>query len=140
MTSRHQWSCRVAWSIPEGKAYPFSNQGTRAQADAGIADTAKSFFEDTKKSAKDLARDDLIEVLTGQSASAVHWLQDKFKLDLSVLGRLGGHSYERTVGRSCLEALSIADSGSAPWWRTIPGNGHNLCPDGSTRGLSQQAA
>jgi len=70
--------------------------GTRTQAEKGVKDSAKSFFDDTKASAKEQARDDLIEVLTGNSASAVHWLQDKFKLDLSVLGRLGGHSYERT--------------------------------------------
>lgn len=37
----------------------------------------KAFFDDTKKSAKDLARDDLIQVLTGNSADAVNWLQDK---------------------------------------------------------------
>jgi succinate dehydrogenase/fumarate reductase flavoprotein subunit len=52
-------------------------QGTRSQADAGIKDSVKAFFDDTKKSAKDLARDDLIQVLAGESASAVHWLQDK---------------------------------------------------------------
>ncbi|KAK9895825.1 Flavocytochrome c [Cystobasidium minutum MCA 4210] len=70
--------------------------GTRTQQEQGVKDSVKAFFEDTKKSAKDLARDDLIQVLTGNSADAVHWLQDKFKLDLSVLGRLGGHSYQRT--------------------------------------------
>lgn len=71
--------------------------GTRTQQDQDVKDSVKAFFEDTKKSAKDLARDDLIQVLTGNSASAVHWLQDKFNLDLSVLGRLGGHSYQRCV-------------------------------------------
>lgn len=71
--------------------------GTRTQQEQGVKDSVKAFFEDTKKSAKDLARDDLIQVLTGNSADAVHWLQDKFKLDLSVLGRLGGHSYQRWV-------------------------------------------
>lgn len=70
--------------------------GTRTQQDSGVKDSVKAFFEDTKKSAKDLARDDLIQVLAGNSASAVHWLQDEFNLDLSILGRLGGHSFERT--------------------------------------------
>ncbi|KAK4055383.1 Osmotic growth protein [Microbotryomycetes sp. JL221] len=70
--------------------------GTRAQAKLGINDTAKAFFDDTKKSARDLAREDLIEVLTGRSGDAVNWLQDKFGLDLSKVARLGGHSYERT--------------------------------------------
>lgn len=46
--------------------------------------------------ARDLARDDLIRVLTGRSADAVHWLQSKFGLDLSKVARLGGHSQPRT--------------------------------------------
>lgn len=80
--------------------------GTRTQQDQGVKDSVKSFFDDTKKSAKDLARDDLIQVLAGNSADAVHWLQDKFKLDLSVLGRLGGHSYPRwVILQRCLLAL-----------------------------------
>ncbi|KNZ64337.1 hypothetical protein VP01_103g5 [Puccinia sorghi] len=70
--------------------------GTNAQAELGIPDSAKVFFNDTKKSARDLARDDLIKVLTGKSAEAVNWLQDKFSLDLSKVSRLGGHSFERT--------------------------------------------
>ncbi|MBW0496370.1 hypothetical protein O181_036085 [Austropuccinia psidii MF-1] len=70
--------------------------GTNSQAALGIPDSAKVFFDDTKKSARDLARDDLIKVLTGKSAEAVNWLQDKFNLDLSKVSRLGGHSFERT--------------------------------------------
>ena len=46
--------------------------------------------------ARDLARDDLIRVLTGRSGDAVNWLQDKFGLDLSKVARLGGHSQPRT--------------------------------------------
>jgi hypothetical protein len=46
--------------------------------------------------ARDLARDDLIEVLTGKSGDAVNWLMSRFGLDLSKVSRLGGHSYERT--------------------------------------------
>ncbi|GAA5828937.1 hypothetical protein JCM3766R1_003875 [Sporobolomyces carnicolor] len=70
--------------------------GTSAQAALGIKDSAAAFFADTKKSARELARDDLIEVLTGNSASAVDWLIKRFGLDLSKVSRLGGHSYERT--------------------------------------------
>ncbi|KAL0956211.1 hypothetical protein HGRIS_002368 [Hohenbuehelia grisea] len=70
--------------------------GTQTQQEAGIPDSAKIFFEDTKKSARDLARDDLIRVLTGRSGDAVNWLQDKFQLDLSKVARLGGHSHPRT--------------------------------------------
>jgi len=46
--------------------------------------------------ARDLARDDLIRVLTGRSGDAVNWLQNKFGLDLSKVARLGGHSQPRT--------------------------------------------
>ncbi|KAH9163929.1 Flavocytochrome c [Lactarius sanguifluus] len=70
--------------------------GTQTQHDHGITDSAKIFFEDTKRSARDLARDDLIRVLTGRSGDAVNWLQDKFALDLSKVSRLGGHSQPRT--------------------------------------------
>lgn len=70
--------------------------GTKFQQALGIQDTAKAFFDDTKKSARDLARDDLIDVLTGQSGDAVNWLGSRFSLDLSKIARLGGHSFERT--------------------------------------------
>ncbi|KAI6000781.1 Flavocytochrome c [Pisolithus albus] len=70
--------------------------GTQAQQELGIPDNAKIFFEDTKRSARDLARDDLIRVLTGRSGDAVNWLQNKFGLDLSKVARLGGHSQPRT--------------------------------------------
>ncbi|KAH9915155.1 fumarate reductase [Epithele typhae] len=70
--------------------------GTQTQQEEGIPDNAKIFFEDTKKSARDLARDDLIRVLTGRSGDAVNWLQDKFALDLSKVARLGGHTHPRT--------------------------------------------
>ncbi|GAA5896546.1 hypothetical protein JCM8208_004230 [Rhodotorula glutinis] len=70
--------------------------GTKAQEKLGIKDSAAAFFADTKKSARDLARDDLIEVLTGKSGDAVDWLISNFGLDLSKVSRLGGHSFERT--------------------------------------------
>jgi succinate dehydrogenase/fumarate reductase flavoprotein subunit len=43
-----------------------------------------------------MLRPDLVKVLTGRSASAVEWLQTKFQLDLSLVSRLGGHSFPRT--------------------------------------------
>lgn len=70
--------------------------GTKAQEARGIKDSVKAFFDDTKKSARELARDDLIEVLTGKSGDAVNWLTSRFDLDLSKVSRLGGHSFERT--------------------------------------------
>ncbi|TYJ51867.1 hypothetical protein B9479_007540 [Cryptococcus floricola] len=70
--------------------------GTQAQQENNIPDTAAKFFNDTKTSARDLARDDLIRVLTYNSASAVNWLVERFQLDLSKVSRLGGHSEKRT--------------------------------------------
>jgi len=69
---------------------------TRTQVEHKIADSVKQFYDDTIKSARDKARPDLIKVLTYQSASAVEWLQDVFNLDLTLVSRLGGHSYPRT--------------------------------------------
>lgn len=69
---------------------------TRPQIDASIADTVQQFYADTLKAAKDRARPDLIKVLVYQSADAIHWLQEKFDLDLTVVSRLGGHSQPRT--------------------------------------------
>ncbi|ORY80377.1 putative OSM1-fumarate reductase [Protomyces lactucae-debilis] len=69
---------------------------TRTQAKLKVPDSAELFFNDTVKSARDLARPDLIKVLTYQSASGVEWLQDKFGLGLDQVARLGGHSEVRT--------------------------------------------
>ncbi|EMF10958.1 fumarate reductase [Sphaerulina musiva SO2202] len=69
---------------------------TRTQVDHHIGDSVKQFYDDTVKSARDKARPDLIKVLTYQSASAVEWLQDIFNLDLTLVSRLGGHSFPRT--------------------------------------------
>lgn len=69
---------------------------TRAQVDLKIGDSVTQFYNDTLKSARDKARPDLIKVLTYQSASAVEWLQDIFNLDLTLVSRLGGHSFPRT--------------------------------------------
>jgi hypothetical protein len=62
---------------------------TRSQQELGIKDSVKEFYDDTVKSARDLARPDLIKVLTYRSADAVHWLQDVFNLDLTLVSRMG---------------------------------------------------
>ena len=69
---------------------------TRTQVNLNIKDSVEQFYQDTLKTAKDRANPDLIKVLTYQSADAVHWLQEVFGLDLSVVSRLGGHSQPRT--------------------------------------------
>lgn len=45
--------------------------------------------------ARDLARDDLIDVLTGNSGDAVNWLMDRFQLPLNQVGLMGGASVRR---------------------------------------------
>jgi len=69
---------------------------TRTQISKGIQDSAEKFYQDTAHSARGLLRAPLAKVLTYNSASAIEWLQDKFNLDLSLVSRLGGHSYPRT--------------------------------------------
>merc|ERR1711977_654928 len=69
---------------------------TRTRTDLGIQDSVKQFYDDTLKSAREKARPDLIKVLTYKSAAAVEWLQDVFNLDLTLVSRLGGHSFPRT--------------------------------------------
>ncbi|KAK9720614.1 Osmotic growth protein [Basidiobolus ranarum] len=69
---------------------------TRTQIKQGIQDSVEAFYEDTAKSARDLIQPELVKVLTGDSASAIEWLQERFNLDLSLLSRLGGHSFQRT--------------------------------------------
>lgn len=69
---------------------------TRTQVLLGIPDLVEQFYQDTLATAKDRANPALIKVLTYHSADAVHWLQEEFGLDLSIVLRLGGHSQPRT--------------------------------------------
>jgi len=69
---------------------------TNTQIGLGIKDSAEAFYEDTARSARDLIRPPLVKVLTHNSGSAVEWLKNRFELDLSLVSRLGGHSFPRT--------------------------------------------
>lgn len=69
---------------------------TRTQVSLSIPDLVEQFYQDTLATAKDRANPALIKVLTYHSADAVHWLQEIFELDLSIVSRLGGHSQPRT--------------------------------------------
>lgn len=77
-------------------SFSFPSLQRKKQCDIKAFFQIQIFFNDTKKSARDLARDDLIKVLTGKSGEAVNWLQERFALDLSKVSRLGGHSQPRT--------------------------------------------
>ena len=72
---------------------------TRTQVSQGVKDSNAAFYKDTALSASKGASDEIYplgKVLVDDSAPAVHWLQDQFNLDLSLISRLGGHSFPRT--------------------------------------------
>lgn len=82
--------------------------GNSAKASSGISgaptrfqspdegDSVQSFYDDTIKSGKGLSNPKLVDVMTKNSADAIHWLADNFNVDLSATARLGGHSHART--------------------------------------------
>lgn len=70
--------------------------GSRTQRKLKIPDAAEIFEKDTTVSAAELARPDLIRVLTHESGPAVDWLMDAFGLDLTVISRMAAHSIPRT--------------------------------------------
>jgi len=67
---------------------------TKTQKEKGIPDTKKLFVDDTLKGGA--KKPDVVKVLCENSGADVDWLMDKFKLDLSLVARLGGHSQPRT--------------------------------------------
>ncbi|KAI8911218.1 FAD binding domain-containing protein [Powellomyces hirtus] len=82
--------------------------GTATQRRLGVPDTSEIFYEDSAKSARDLIVPPLTKVLTYQSGAAVEWIQEKFKVDLSLISRLGGHSQPRTHrGKEMFPGMTI---------------------------------
>lgn len=69
---------------------------TSSQIKLDIKDSVEAFLADTIASSKTGATYPLAEVMCGESAPAIEWLINKFKLDLSLVSRLGGHSFPRT--------------------------------------------
>lgn len=70
---------------------------TSAQIANGIKDSPAAFLKDTVVSSKlNVDTYPLAEVMTGESGPAVEWLMKAFNLDLSLVSRLGGHSFPRT--------------------------------------------
>lgn len=67
---------------------------TRTQAQQGIKDTVEVFKSDCLKGGA--KKPELVKVLCENSGADVDWLCDVFNLDLSLLARLGGHSFPRT--------------------------------------------
>ena len=72
---------------------------TKTQIRKGINDSNQAFENDTVKSSHLGQQGDsypLAKVLTKGSGPAVEWLTLTFGIDLSLVSRLGGHSFERT--------------------------------------------
>jgi flavocytochrome c len=72
---------------------------TQAQVDKGIQDGVELFVKDTNTSfhgGKDGPVSPIVRDLGRLSGPSVDWLVHKFKLDLSIVGLMGGHSAART--------------------------------------------
>ncbi|MBN2299279.1 MAG: flavocytochrome c [Deltaproteobacteria bacterium] len=69
--------------------------GTPQQEAKGIKDSQKLFFDDTMKGGHSLNNPELVEVLTSNAKDTVAWLVG-LGADLSDVGRLGGHSVNRS--------------------------------------------
>ncbi|OBA21970.1 Flavocytochrome c [Metschnikowia bicuspidata var. bicuspidata NRRL YB-4993] len=64
--------------------------------DASEGDSVANFVTDTTVSGKGLCDKKLVDILAGDSASAIEWLTQEMNVNLSVVNRLGGHSFART--------------------------------------------
>jgi fumarate reductase flavoprotein subunit len=69
--------------------------GTKFQAELGIEDSPELFFKDTMQGGKQENNPELVRVLTSEAKNSVEWLTS-LGADLSDVGRLGGHSVNRT--------------------------------------------
>lgn len=69
--------------------------GTKFQQELGIEDSPELFFQDTMKGGKEENNPKLVRVLTTEAKNSVEWLTS-LGADLSDVGRLGGHSVNRT--------------------------------------------
>ncbi len=69
--------------------------GTRYQEALGIEDSVDLFVSDAMTGGRELNDPALVNVMATNAAEAVHWLAD-LGADLSDVGRMGGHSVNRT--------------------------------------------
>jgi len=67
---------------------------TKTQKAKNIEDTNELFLSDTLKGGA--KKPEIAKVLVYESGPAVDWLMETFRLDLSLVARLGGHSMPRT--------------------------------------------
>ena len=71
--------------------------GTRYQAAKGIKDSWQIMYEDTMKGGQNRGIPALVEILAKSSAASLDWLVS-FGADLSLVGRFGGASVDRSHG------------------------------------------
>ncbi|TVR02482.1 MAG: flavocytochrome c [Spirochaetaceae bacterium] len=69
--------------------------GTSVQAGHGITDTPDLFYDDAFRGGREMNDPELLRILADESAGAVEWLIEH-GADLSDVGRLGGHSVNRS--------------------------------------------
>ena len=69
--------------------------GTEFQAALGIEDSEDLYYEDTMAGGRQINNPELVRVLAAEARHSVAWLTD-LGADLSDVGRLGGHSVNRT--------------------------------------------
>ncbi|MFW5694734.1 MAG: flavocytochrome c [Alkalispirochaeta sp.] len=89
--------------------------GTEFQQDLGISDSPELFYDDTMSGGGNRNNPDLVALLSREAANSVSWLTT-LGADLSDVGRLGGHSVNRThrptggaaVGGHIVETLKAA--------------------------------
>jgi len=91
---------------------------TRSQVALNIPDSSEQFMKDTLSGGSRKAS--MAKVLAEDSADSLHWLMDKYGVDLSFVSQLGGHSVARThrgadrlPGRTITHALmdNLPDDG-----------------------------
>ena len=91
---------------------------TRSQVALNIPDSSEKFMKDTLSGGSRKAS--MAKVLAEDSADSLHWLMDKYGVDLSFVSQLGGHSVARThrgadrlPGRTITHALmdNLPDDG-----------------------------
>ena len=69
---------------------------TEPQRKKNISDNYTIFYSDTMKSGKYINEPSLVSAFINGTKTLYHYYTDNFGTDITLLGRLGGHSIERT--------------------------------------------
>lgn len=86
----------IRWGGNSEKASSGMNAArTAAQIKLNLKDSVEEFYKDTIASGHGLSNEELVDVMTKESASAYDFLSS-FDIDLNTVTKLGGHSRART--------------------------------------------